>query len=89
MFDLAVNRSRSTQEHYLNILDSTLVSNATYRISRQSVHLFERRRFLKVLIMNRYGGHVGHRTRLNKIFFPQPKEAVTSGPVAFEEMFEL
>ena len=56
---LSLHRPRSTQDHYLNNLGSTLVSNATYQISRQSV---QEKRLLKVFTVNRHGGHIGHVT---------------------------
>ena len=58
MFDLSVNRSRPTQDHYLNNLGRTLVRNATYRIegnqptgSREDLSSF--------CTINKLCGHVG------------------------------
>ena len=62
MFDLVVNRPRSTQGHYLNNLSSTPVPNATYQISRQNNPPVQEKRFVKVFTVNRHGGHVGHVT---------------------------
>ena len=62
-------RSRSTQGHNFNTLDSTQVPNATYQVSRPSVNRFWRRRFLKVFTIYGHSGHVGHVTRTVGKFF--------------------
>ena len=61
---------RPTQGHYLNYLCITSVHNATYQISRQSVHCFQRRRVLKAFTKNRHGSHIDHVTWT---VFPQSK----------------
>ena len=44
-FTLPQNRSRSTQDHHLNKLDSTRAPDAAYQVSRSSAFWFWRRRF--------------------------------------------
>ena len=82
------NRSRSTQGHSLNCLGITPVSNATLPIKFLSNQPTVSR-FLPQAWWPCWSNDLDY---LNKLFFPQPQEAlwnfVTIGLVAFEEMFE-
>ena len=62
IFDLAVKKSRTTQSQHLNIYGCARVSNATYQVSRPSVHVLWRIRYLKAFTIYGRGGHTGHVT---------------------------
>ena len=62
MVDLAIKIGQGQPKVIFNNLSSTLVRNATYQVSRHSIHWFNRRRFVKVFTMNRHSGHIGHVT---------------------------
>ena len=47
MFDIALERPKSSQGHYLKNLDITQVADAKYQVSRPSVNGFQRRRYSK------------------------------------------
>ena len=66
---LMSNRSRSIQGHNLNNLGTTRIDNATYQVSRSSIHRFWRRRFFNVFTIYGHDGHVGHVPQLICISF--------------------
>ena len=58
---LPYNRSRSIQGHHLNYLVSTLVPDATCKVSRPLVN-GSGEEVLKVFTIYGHGGHIGHVT---------------------------
>ena len=55
----------------------TQVRNATYHVSRPSVHWFHGKRFLKIITTYWHGQHVGHGFwTFEQVFFPQPQTAL-------------
>ena len=84
-FNLVVKRLRSTQGQHLNDCGYTGVPSAMYQVSRPSVHVFWKIRFLKVFTIYGHGGHTGHMTwRIEHILW----NFVIIGFVA-SEMFEI
>ena len=76
----------------MNKLGSSRVPDAVYQVSMKSANQIQRR-FLQVFTIYRYGGYLGHVTRIIWTnFFPNPKEDLHEiwliDPV-ISEMFEV
>lgn len=69
MPDIAIKRLKLTHGHYLTNIGITGVPDATYELSRSSIHWFWRK-LQKVLTIFGYGGHAGDLDHLNKAFAP-------------------
>ena len=68
-FDLAKNRSRTTQDNNFNKLKLAAVSDDTYQVSLKLFHWVQGRKALKHFTIHRHGGHLGHVTSIMLSFF--------------------
>ena len=71
-FDLAKNRSRSTQGYNFNKLKLAAVSDDTYQVSLKLFHWVQGRKALKDFTIHGHGGHLGHVTSIMLSIFLFP-----------------